>query len=442
MLATLSILVAIHEFGHFWVARKCGVKVLRFSIGFGPLLCRWIDSKGTEFALSALPLGGYVKMLDEREESVAPEEKHLAFNNKNVQHRIAIVSAGPLANFILAIFVYWFVYLQGTVGLAPIVFSVTEESIAAKAGLMSGEEIISVDGVETLTVSAVAMQLIKRMGDDGEIKIQARKPHTDVAQIYNLSISKWLGNEEGNIDVFSTLGIGFYEPVIAPIIEEVLPDSAAEIAGLKNGDRLISADGIVISNWMAWVDYVRKKAGVKIDVVLLRQEHNIHTSIIPTLVDGPEGKIGQVGIRVSPPDTPEYLLVRKDYNVFSAWIPALERTWQTAIFSLQSLKKIVLGDISYKQLSGPISIAKVASQSANSGIYSYLILLALLSVSLGVLNLLPIPVLDGGHIFFYLIEWLKGSPVSDKIQQIGYQFGMFVVLSVMILALFNDLGRL
>lgn len=442
MLITLSILVAIHEFGHFWVARRCGVKVLRFSIGFGPLLYSRKDKQGTEFALAALPLGGYVKMLDEREGVVAPEERALAFNTKTVRQRIAIVSAGPLANFILAIIVYWCVFLNGTEGLSPVVFGIEQSSIAADAGLKEGVEIISVDGVQTATVNAVAMQLIKRLGDDGNILILARKPGTDFAQSHVLPIKQWLGNEQGSVDVFSALGIGFYDPIIEPVIGEVFSGSAAEIAGLQEGDRLISADGIVIKDWNEWVKYVRLKPNVSVKLTFLRQNKMLDTVITPLLSDGPEGKIGQVGIRVVSPVIPANLLVIKSYNIFSAWIPALERTWQTAIFSLQSLKKIVMGDISYKQLSGPISIAKVASQSANSGIYSYLILLALLSVSLGVLNLLPIPVLDGGHIFFYLVEWLKGEPISERIQQIAFQFGMFVVLSVMILALFNDLGRL
>jgi regulator of sigma E protease len=349
---------------------------------------------------------------------------------------------GHLANFILAILVYWFVFLRGTVGLAPVVFSVEADSIAEKSGLQIGEQIFKVDGIETKSVSAVAMQLIKRMGEDGSIIIEARKPETDIGKIYHLSINQWLGREEGNVDVFSTLGIGFYDPVIEPVIEEVLPKSAAESAGLKKGDRLISADGININDWNAWVQYVRERADISIDLIFLRDGRTIITAITPLLTNTPEGKIGQVGIRPALPAPPEKLLVKQEYNIFSAWMPAMVRTWETSVFSLQSVKKIIMGDISYKQLSGPISIAKVASQSANSGIYSYLSLLALLSVSLGVLNLLPVPVLDGGHIFFYLIEWFKGSPIPEKIQQIAYQFGMVVVLSVMILALLNDLSRL
>lgn len=442
MLLTLGVLVTIHEFGHYWVARKCGVRVLRFSIGFGPIIYRWKNRLETEFAISALPLGGYVKMLDERESPVADADKPYAFNNKSVRQRIAIVSAGPLANFILAVFVYWLVFLRGTVGLVPVLFAIEEDSVAAQAGLVTGLEIITVDGVATPTVSAVAMQLMERIGDDGIIILEARKPGTDVANTYRLPIRQWLGDEEGHLDFFSSLGMAFYQPIIEPVVDEVLPDSAAEWAGIKTGDKLLSADGKPINDWMQWVDYVRLKPDVEIHIQLLRGGQVVSLAVTPLPIQNGKDTIGQVGISVKLPETPAELLVKEDYNVITAWLPAFERTWQAAVFSLQSLKKMILGDISYKQLSGPISIAKVASESANSGIYSYLSLLALLSVSLGVLNLLPVPVLDGGHILFYGIEWIKGTPVSEKIQQAAYQFGMLMVLSLMVLALFNDLGRL
>lgn len=444
MLATLAILIAFHEYGHFWVARRCGVKVLRFSIGFGTPLFRWQDKQGTEFILSILPLGGYVKMLDEREleEEISAEDKPYAFNNKTVAQRIAIVSAGPIANFILAVLIYWLVFLQGTAGLAPIVFHLQPDSIAEKSGLQTGQEIASIDGVKTTTVQAVALQLIKRVGDSGAIEVQTHYPGSDVLDTYQFPINSWMGTNTEQLDPFETLGIGFYRPVIEPIISEVVNDSAAAEAGLQAGDKLLYADGLRIDHWQQWVDYIQVRANVQIKVVIDRSGIQKELLLTPRIVMVKDKPVGQVGVYVKAPAVPEHLIRKQEYNLLTAWLPALDRTWNMAVFSLQSLKKMILGDISYKQLSGPITIAKVASESADSGIYSYLSLLALLSVSLGVLNLLPIPVLDGGHILFYVIEWIKGGPVPEKVQVFAYQIGIAVVVSIMILAVVNDLGRL
>lgn len=442
MLLTLAILIAFHEWGHFWVARRCGVKVLRYSIGFGPKLFSWTDKLGTEFALSILPLGGYVKMLDEREGEVDPSEVHLAFNNKSVARRIAIVSAGPIANFILAVAVYWFVFLQGVTGLAPVVFSVEKGSEAEVSGLQVGQEIVAVDHKETPTAQAVALALLNRLGETGQIHLTAVYPGSDSQSQYNLDISQWLSDEGDQVRPLTDLGVGFYRPSIKAVIAEVMADSAAERAGLLSGDLLFAVDGKPIDDWVRWVEYVRDHGGEALKLSYRRDGLVFQTEITPDLVDSNGTKIGVVGIRVELPEIPESLLRKQEYNVLTAWVPAVERTYATALFSLMSLKKMLTGDISYKQLSGPISIAKVATQSAESGIYSYLSLLALLSVSLGVLNLLPIPVLDGGHIFFYLIEWIKGGPVPEKIQIFAYQIGLAVVMAVMVLAVVNDVGRL
>ena len=444
MLVTLGVLIAFHEYGHFLVARRCGVKVLRFSIGFGPVLFRLYDKQGTEFAISALPLGGYVKMLDERdtETELTEQDKSAAFNNKPVGQRIAIASAGPIANFLLAIVVYWFVFLQGTVGLSPQIFSVEPGSPAEQSGLVEGLQISRVDNDSVETVRDVALALTRRIGESGNVVIHAGYPDADASRDYLLPIEDWLEKEPGQIDVFGELGIGFYRPQIAPMVASVLPDSAAQQAGLQSGDKIIAADGEPVSDWMEWVEYVQQRAGQSIALEFQRDGELKSTRITPAEVRQNGRKIGQVGIRVEMPEFPEHLQVRREYSMLSAWVPALTSTWDMTTFTLSALKKMLLGDISYKQLSGPISIAQVATESAYSGIYSYLSLLALLSVSLGILNLLPIPVLDGGHILFYLIEWIKGSPVPEKIQIIAFQIGMVVILSVMLLAIFNDLSRL
>lgn len=442
MLITLGVLVTFHEYGHFWVARRNGVKVLRFSLGFGPVLFKFKDRHDTEFAISALPLGGYVKMLDEREEAVVDAEKPLAFNNKPVWSRIAIVSAGPVANFLLAILLYWFLFLQGSVGLKPVLFDIPPDSPAARAGLLRGMEIARVDGEITTTVQQVQLQLLKRIGDTGEIILGARYPGADNVDSFPLNIANWLGDSGQKLSPAEDLGLAFYQPKIAAVIDTVMEDSAAAEVGLQAGDHLLAVDGKPLADWMQWVDYVRPRAGVTIQLHFERAGQPMDVTLVPREVGTAQQSVGQVGVSVKLPPVPEELLQRQEYNLLTAWVPALERTWSTAVFSLSSLKKMVLGDISYKQLSGPISIAKVASESADSGIYSYLSLLALLSVSLGVLNLLPIPVLDGGHILFYLVEWVKGGPVPERVQQLAYQVGLFVVLSIMVLAFVNDLGRL
>jgi regulator of sigma E protease len=436
LLITLSLLVAFHEYGHFIIARLCGVKVLCFSIGFGPKLFSFNDKKGTEFAFSLLPLGGYVKMLDEREAPVADDELDQAFNRKPVLQRIAVVSAGPIANFLLAIVVYWLVFLGGSTALKPEIFSIAPESIAAKAGLTTGLSITAVDEKPVSSAQDVLLALLNRIGDSGEITFD-----TDSGR-YHLQIEAWLSEQDGEVDVLESLGFGFYRPEVKPIVDDVLAGSAAERAGLKAGDELLAMDGQVINDWMVWVEYVRARAEQRIALEYLRDGVTHNTEITPQLVMQKGEAVGQVGIMVEWPELPKDLLIKKEYGVFSAIPEALTRTWQAVSFTLNSVKKLILGQLSYKQLSGPISIAKVASESAQSGITTYLSLLALLSVSLGVLNLLPIPVLDGGHILFYAIEWLKGSPVSEKIQMLAFQLGMAVVLSIMVLAVVNDISRL
>lgn len=443
LLITLAILIAFHEYGHFIVARRCGVKVLRFSIGFGPVLLRWFDKRGTEFAISALPLGGYVKMLDEREAEVAEHEQAFAFNRKTPMQRIAIASAGPIANFILAIFVYWLVFLQGTTGLLPQLFNVAPNSIAAQAGLQQGLQVVAVDQQETATVKDVVKALTQRIGETGVIQLTAKMPDTDIAQTYHLSINAWLRDADDQVDILSSLGLGFYQPKVSPIAAEIMPQSAAEQAGMLAGDQILSMDGIMVEDWQQWVAYVQQKPATAIALTVLRNEQPIDLVITPKSITQNGKQVGQVGIRVDVPVVPDHLIVKKHYSLVSAWLPAVGNTWDMTVFSLVSLKKILLGDLSYKQLSGPISIAKVVNQSAYYGFYSYLSLLALLSVSLAVLNLLPIPVLDGGHIVFCVIEMLRGGrEVPEKIQIVALQLGMFIVLSVMLLAVFNDLGRL
>ncbi|MFT6309701.1 MAG: regulator of sigma E protease [Porticoccus sp.] len=441
-IVTFSILVAFHEYGHFWVARKCGVKVLRFSIGFGPVLFSRKDKLGTEFSLSALPLGGYVKMLDEREGEVDEAERHMAFNNKKPLPRIAIVSAGPIANFILAFVAYWLVFVSGVTGVVPIIGEVTPGSAAERAGLTSGQEIISIENEPTPTWRAVSMQLISRLGETGEINTIVLAPESKFEYSTKLMIKDWLVGE-GDPDILGSLGITPYRPVLEPVIEDVLPASAADQAGFVAGDKLLQANDIELTSWSDWVEYVQPRAGESIAVLVDRDGELGIRDITPArhiIEDG--SAVGRVGMRVMVPDLSESMIREFKYSPIDAVGEAAAETWKMSVFTLQSIKKLLEGLISPKNLSGPITIAKVATASAKAGFESYLSILALLSISLGVLNLLPIPVLDGGHILFYTIEWLKGSPVPQWAQNIGYQLGLVMVVCLMFFALYNDIGRL
>jgi regulator of sigma E protease len=441
-LGTLAILVAIHEFGHFWVARRCGVKVLRFSIGFGTSLFSWRDRQGTEYSIAAIPLGGYVKMLDEREGEVPAAELHRAFNRKPPLQRIAVVAAGPLANLLLAIVAYWFLFMAGESGYLPLIGEVKPDSVAAEAGLEAGQEIVAVDGEETPTWQALSFRLLDRIGDTGTIAIAVKNPDSDVVYEANVAIDQWLSDQE-EPDLYAGLGLSLYTPPVPPVVGEVVPDGPAAAAGMRSGDRVLRADGVEMPLWMDWVDYVRARAGQPIEVDFLRGGETLQAVIVPERATDEKGAdIGRVGLAVAIPDMPPEMVRKFTRGPVESLGAAVVRTWDLSVFTLKSIKKMLQGLISPKNLSGPITIAKVATDSAKSGLESYISFLALLSVSLAVLNLLPIPVLDGGHLLFYTIELLARRPVPEKIQAVGYQLGLFMVLGIMLLALYNDFTRL
>ncbi len=441
-LLTLAVLVAIHEYGHFWVARRCGVKVLRFSIGFGKPLYRWYDRLGTEYVIAAIPLGGYVKMLDEREGDVPPEEVSQAFNRKPVLQRIAVVAAGPLANFALAIVAYWALFLAGESGYAPVIGKVEAGSIAEVAGLEAGQEIVAVDGESTPTWQALSFRLLDRIGDTGAISFAVKYPESDMVYESEAVVERWLSEQE-EPDLFRGLGISLYTPDVLPIASEIVSGSPAEEAGLRSGDLIVSADGIAMPLWEDWVQYVRARPGVSITIEYEREGALLQSSLVPERVSEQGGEpFGRVGMAVVLPEMPPEMLRQFQRGPLEALYAGVQRTGELSLFTLNSIGKMIKGLISPKNLSGPITIAKVASASAKSGLESYISFLALLSVSLGVLNLLPIPVLDGGHLMYYTVELLAGRPVPEKVQVLGYQLGLFLVLGIMMLALYNDIARL
>lgn len=440
-LVALVILVAVHEFGHFYVARRCGVKVLRFSIGFGRVLWRRRDRQGTEYALAAIPLGGYVKMLDEREGDVPEEELHRSFNRKNVWQRIAIVAAGPVANFILAILLFWLLMIPGTREPIPIVGDVEPGSVAAQAGLEAGQEILAVDGEPTPTWQALHQQLLRRLGESGTIQFLVKYPGSDLQYMSQAPLDGWLrGAEEP--DPVAGLGLTLDRPEPQAILGQIVPDSPAERAGLLSGDRILSVDGELVSGWSEWVDYVRARPGQEIQMTVERDGGQTSLSVTPETIEENGERFGRVGVGIQPQPWPEERIRTYHYGLVESFVAGVDRTWETAGFVLLSVKKLVVGEISTKNLSGPITIAKVAGDSAESGWKSFVGFVALLSIFLGVFNLLPIPVLDGGHLLYYAIEVVKGSPVSDRVQQVGYQIGLVMVVGLMVLAFYNDIMRL
>ncbi|MBD9514057.1 sigma E protease regulator RseP [Pseudomonas sp. PDM22] len=441
LIVALGVLVTFHEFGHFWVARRCGVKVLRFSVGFGTPLVRWQDRQGTEFVVAAIPLGGYVKMLDEREGDVPAELLDRAFNRKTVFQRIAIVAAGPIANFLLAILFFWVLAMLGSQQIKPIIGSVVANSPAAIAGLASGQEVVAVDGEAVDGWSGVNLQLVRRLGETGELSVSVLEQGSSAPAVHQVRISSWLKNED-NPDPIGGLGIQPWRPAVAPVIAELDEKGPAKAAGLQIGDRLVSLDGQSVTDWQEVVSRVRAMPESKVTLGIERAGQREELAL--TLAAKGEGKArtGYLGAGVAGGQWPPEMLREVSYGPVAAVGQALSRTWSMSLLTLDSLKKMVLGQLSVKNLSGPITIAKVAGASAQSGVGDFLHFLAYLSISLGVLNLLPIPVLDGGHLLFYMVEWVRGRPLSERVQAWGMQIGISLVVGVMLLALVNDLSRL
>ncbi len=463
LIVTLSILVTFHEFGHYWVARRCGVHVLRFSVGFGkPFFIRRgkavqvppppdgqsIQTRSneplppTEFAIAAIPLGGYVRMLDEREGYVADDVKHLAFNNKPVSQRIAIVAAGPLANFLLAIVAFWLLFTVGVTGIVPTLGNIDPLSPAGRAGLHEGQEIIAVDGVATETWSDVNMQLFERLGDTGIIHVKARASQGIGAETdHQISVVDWMAGADEPRPT-ANLGLMLAYPHIPAVIGGVIEGEPAAIAGLVAGDHVTAANGISIEDWGHLVSIIQDNPGSPIELVVTREHSSLTLTATPRAMDRDGETVGYLGASREAVALPSEMQREIRYPFYSAWIPALERTWSVTLFTLDSVKKMIVGAISHKNLSGPITIAQVANETAQSGLESFVGFIALLSISLGVLNLLPIPILDGGHLLYYLFELLTGRPVPERVQSWGLQMGLFVIVSIMLLAFYNDITRL
>ena len=440
-MVALGLLVTVHELGHFGMARYCGVRVLKFSIGFGSPLFRWQNRKGTEFIIAAVPLGGYVKMLDEREGHVAPHELDQAFNRKSVKARFAIVAAGPLVNFMLAWLLFWLLALQGSHQVKPVIGAIVQGSLAERAGLQAGQEILSLDGEITSSWTAINLHLVGRLGETGRLTFGVRAADETTEQTRSVALEDWLRNED-DPDPIERLGITPWRPQLEPLIAELDPQGPAKAAGLQVGDKVLQLNGQPIADWAQLVDLIRARPEQTVALQVERQGRSLDIKLTLGKRDGKPMPSGYLGAGVQAVAWPSAMVREVHFGPFEAFVEGGRKTWRMSILTLDSLKKMLLGQLSVKNLSGPITIAKVAGASAQSGLGDFLSFLAYLSISLGVLNLLPVPVLDGGHLLFYLVEWVRGRPLSEQVQNWGMQIGISLMIGVMLLALFNDIGRL
>jgi regulator of sigma E protease len=435
-IVALGVLITVHEFGHFWVARRCGIKVERFSVGFGKALWRRRDRLGTEYVIALIPLGGYVKMLDERVESVPPELRHQSFNNKTVWQRAAVIAAGPVANFLFAIFAYWLVFIHGIPGVRPVTGEILNGSVAAQAQILPGMELKAVDGIETPDWDAVRMALVGKIGD-AEVTLSLAPFGSSQQVEKRVDLRNWQF-EPDKQDPVVALGIVPRGPEIETVLAEVQANSPASAAGLQAGDRIVKVGGQPLADWRSFVNLVRESPNKAIAVDVERQGEIVSLTLTPA-AKGTEGFAGVVPRVLPLPE--EYKTVRQ-YGPFAAIGEAGEKTWQLMKLTVGMLGKLVTGDVKLNNLSGPISIAQGAGMSAEYGMIYYLMFLALISVNLGIINLFPLPVLDGGHLLFLAIEKIKGKPVSERVQDFSYRIGSILLVLLMGLALFNDFSRL
>lgn len=437
-LAALAILVVVHELGHYLAARWVGVKVLRFSVGFGqPLLIKRWGVDATEWSIAAIPLGGYVKMLDEREAPVAEHELARAFNRQTVWARMLIVVAGPVANLLLAILLYWGVYLHGVPALKPILAEPSAQTAAAMAGLHNGDEITAIDNQTIRSWADVNWALLRDMTNKSQVSIKLDGGGTRVMDITAANLG------EGKVEVASQLGLRLFEPAIPAVIAQVLDGGAAQRAGLRVGDKIVQVNQQSVAQWADFVHWVRGHAGQVLSVAVLRGHQPVSLSLTPDRTTEAGVTVGKIG---AGPEVDasvfQSMMTTVNYSVGGALLEGVTKTWQMSVFSLQMMGRMLTGEVSWHNLSGPLTIADYAGQSARHGWLSFVGFLALVSISLGVLNLLPIPLLDGGHLMYYIAEAVKGSPVSDRIMDLGQRFGMAALLTMMVFAFYNDISRL
>ncbi|NKF23201.1 RIP metalloprotease RseP [Solimonas marina] len=438
-IVTIGVLVSFHEFGHYWVARRCGVKVLRFSIGFGKPIWTYRAKDGVEWVVAMVPLGGYVKMLDEREGIVPPAELPYAFTQASVAKRMAIVAAGPIFNFALAVAIYWLVFVVGITGLKPVIAAPAAGSVAAEAHLKSGDEVLSVGGEAVPTWVDLRTELIEHALDRGSMSLTVKSPDGGLRTVS-------LPMDHVRIDpeyLFDDLGLQPFEPRIPAKLDQILDGQPAQSAGFKPGDVLLSYNGTPIDSWQQWALWVRAHPGDVAKVRLRRDGSELERTVIIGQVDDSGKTMGRFGASVANPgDLWQDLRAVSRSGPLAAIPRAVKETWRMSSLTLRMLGRMVTGEVSVKNVSGPLQIAEVAGYSAQIGVVAFLSFMAVVSVSLGVLNLLPVPVLDGGHLLYYGVEALKGSPLSERAQEAGQRVGITLLALLMGLAFYNDIVRL
>ncbi len=438
----LGILVAVHEFGHFWVARRCGVKVEKFSIGFGKSIWSKAGQDGTEYSLSIIPLGGYVKMLDSRVDEVTADQARYAFDKKPLWKRTAIVGAGPAFNFLFALFAYWLVFIIGVPAVKPVVGEVTPYSIAAEAGLESGMELKAVSGVQTADWESVNMGLIAHIGDQRLTLTVAPSDGIGVEQVKTLDISEWKFDPEKE-SAMSALGFVPFTPKISATLTNVAEGSAGDKAGLVAGDTLLTIDQQPIRDWKQVVEAIQQSPNAPLTIEVERLDRVEQVTLVPDSRELSDSRvIGFAGIAPEVAEWPENYRFDLQFGVIESVGKAVDKTGQVISLTISMLKKLIVGDVGLNNLSGPISIAKGAGTTADYGLVYFLGFLALISVNLGIINLVPLPMLDGGHLLFFAIEAVIRRPVPEKVQEMGYRVGGAIIFSLMAVAIFNDFARL
>ena len=438
----LGVLIIVHEYGHYLVARLCNVKVLRFSVGFGRPLATWrLGRDATEWTVAAIPFGGYVKMLDEREAPVQQSELRRAFNRQGVGRRFLIVLAGPVFNFLFAILVYAGLFMYGLPEARPVLAQPAAGTLAQSAGFEAGDTVRSIEGEPIRTWQDLRWRVLQGALQREALRFEATGARGDIS-MHVLDLRSY-PSEDVESDALERIGLRLHRPPLDPVIGRVIAGGAAERAGLAANDRVTQADGRPVTNWEALVQAIRSRPGEVLRLTVERDGAQLKIDVLPEATNENGVKIGRIGAAPRiPPMESERIVVRVSYGPLDSLVKAIAKTWDISVFSLKMLGKMLTGEVSWKHLSGPVTIADYAGQSAQMGWLAYATFLALISISLGVLNLLPIPLLDGGHLMYYSVEIIKGSPVSERAMELGQRVGLALLLVVMAFAFYNDLNRL
>lgn len=438
----LGVLIVVHEYGHYLAARLCNVRVLRFSVGFGRPLATWrLGRDATEWVVAAVPFGGYVKMLDEREAPVEPGQAHRAFNRQSVGKRILIVAAGPTFNFLFAVALYAGLYMHGLPEARPVLAEPAAGTLAHSAGLRGADTVRAVEGAAIATWQELRWRVLQGALQREALRIEVASANGNLSS--HVLDLRGVRSEDVESDALERIGLRLYRPALEPVIGRIVTGSAGERAGLRAEDRVTHADGRQVTTWEQLVQSVRARPGQPLRLTVQRAGNELVLEVLPDAVTENGERIGRIGAAPQiPPERAERIVVRVSYGPLESLAKAAAKTWDISVFSLRMLGKMLLGEVSWKHLSGPVTIADYAGQSAQMGWISYATFLALISISLGVLNLLPIPLLDGGHLMYYAIETIKGSPVSERAMELGQRVGLALLLVMMAFAFYNDLNRL